>query len=199
MATVPDLWWRHQLAGPCRPEVGARRGLGNGTDLALQVHVLLAFLGLAELMVLTRRRKATSRGHGGPRSPGRTWGSALAGVSVLIVEDDPANAKLLSVVLEGDGAHVRIASSAEEALARIAESTPLVVVVDLVLPLMSGLVLLRQLRNDAALQDCILVAVTSFDGAEVERVVRGSGCDAFLKKPIDPLSFAQRLARLLGG
>jgi two-component system, cell cycle response regulator DivK len=110
--------------------------------------------------------------------------SALLGVRVLVVEDDLVSAKLFSHWLRSQGCDVCIAPDAEEALAVMKSFHPMVVVLDLVLPGMSGLVLAEIMKADPRLAHVPLVAATAFDGKEVERMVVQAGCVTHLTKPI---------------
>jgi CheY-like chemotaxis protein len=110
---------------------------------------------------------------------------------VLVVDDDAPSAKLVSVVLESEGYIVHSASSAEEALARLRSIRPDVMVLDLILPLMSGLLLAEQLKANAATADIVLIAVTAFNGSKTERIAARAGFSAYVRKPIDPASFVK--------
>jgi CheY-like chemotaxis protein len=135
-------------------------------------------------------RPATSHGAAHPE---------LVGVPILIVDDDAASAKLLAVTLGGEGCDVRIARSAEDALVLLRGFKPRVVIIDLILPLMSGWLFAQRLKSDHALEDVVLMAVTAFNGVEAERVARQSGFTAYVRKPIDPIAFTQIVIEQLGG
>jgi len=122
---------------------------------------------------------------------------ALAGVQVLVVEDDAPSAKLAFVLLTDAGCRVRVARTAEEAIALLDAFTPQIVVLDLILPRTSGLVLVEMLKADARTRESVVVAVTSFHGPEAERLALDAGCAGFIRKPIDTESFAATLAALL--
>lgn len=125
--------------------------------------------------------------------------SDLKDVPVLVVDDDAASAKLLSVVLGGEGCAVMAAPSAEDALVVLRTFRPRVIVVDLILPLMSGLLFAQRLKADPAMRDIVLIAVTAFNGDEAARIARDAGFVAYVRKPIDPISFTELLAEHLGG
>lgn len=118
---------------------------------------------------------------------------------VLIVDDDVPSAELLRVVLEPAGFEVRVARTAEEALEVLHSFRPRAVVIDLILPLMSGLLLAQRLKADPATQHSVLVAVTAFNGPEAERVARDAGCALYFRKPVDPVSFVEVLLGALKG
>jgi CheY-like chemotaxis protein len=115
--------------------------------------------------------------------------SSLNGLRVLIVDDDPASAKLEKVVLESEGGDVQVAGSAEAALDVVETFNPRVIVLDLVLPRMSGLLLAEHLKAKATTKDIVLVAVSAFDGRETQLIAQAAGCRAYLRKPIDPATF----------
>jgi CheY-like chemotaxis protein len=131
-----------------------------------------------------------------PASEAREGSGALAGVPILVVDDDPPSARLVRVLLAGAGANVRTAYSAEEALDLLREFPARLFVVDLVLPGMNGFVLARQLK--AATPHVVIVAISVVHGAETERRALESGCVALIHKPIDVNSFAQTVAGHLG-
>ena len=130
---------------------------------------------------------------GDGREPG-----VLVGLRALVVEVDPASAKLLSVVLALEGAQVHVCTSAEDALAQLGDIAPRLIVLELVLPFMSGLLLAQRLKAAPKTRHTVIIAVTAFNGPETERVARSAGCDAYVRKPIDALSFAGLVARYMG-
>jgi len=127
------------------------------------------------------------------RSTARAATVDLRGVRVLIVEDDPTSARVLVAELDLRGCELRVAHSAEEALATLQLFPAQVLVVDLVLPGMSGLILARLVTTDPAHRDTVVVALSFLDGSGTERLVTESGCVAFLHKPVD----ADNLARII--
>jgi two-component system cell cycle response regulator DivK len=142
----------------------------------------------------SRRRSRLAAAHGA-----HPQGRVLAGIPVVLVEDDRPSAKLMSLLLGMDGAIVSMAHSAEEALPLIEVVRPPVVVLDLVLPRMSGLLLVQQLKAQPWAADIAFVAVTSFNGPEAKRAALQAGCAGYLRKPVDIETFAQFVASHLGG
>jgi CheY-like chemotaxis protein len=126
-------------------------------------------------------------------------GKLLSGLSALVVDDDAASAKLAAVVLRGEGCEVGIARNAEEALATLATFRADFIVLDLILPLMSGLLLAQRLKADPATRGLVILALTVFNGPEAERAALAAGCSAYFRKPIEPLSFPQRVLSCLKG
>jgi adenylate cyclase len=116
---------------------------------------------------------------------------------VLVVDDDPKNIKLLADLLTFKGYSVITADSGAGALERVASERPDLVLLDVLMPGMSGYEVCRALRADAATQVLPVVLVTSLDHHE-ERV-RGLevGADDFLTKPIHPPELLARVRSLL--
>jgi CheY-like chemotaxis protein len=111
-------------------------------------------------------------------------------VTVLVVEDDAPSTKLLDVVLRSEGCVVVTARSAEEAMEQLRSLRPDVIVVDLILPLMGGPLFAERLKSDPSTKDIPLIAVTAFNGRESERIALQAGFSAYVRKPIDPTTFA---------
>jgi putative two-component system response regulator len=117
----------------------------------------------------------------------------LAGVPVLIVEDEQASARIIAASLETHGCETRIARSAEEAVALLARFGPRAIVLDLVLPQLSGLVLAEQLTREPATRDIPIIATSQFREEDAAPLARDVGCADYVRKPIDPSSFARLL------
>lgn len=102
---------------------------------------------------------------------------------VLVVEDEPAQAEMLAYNLQAEGFRVSVAADGEEGLALIAEDPPDVVVLDWMLPRLSGIELCRRLRARAETR-ALPVIMLSARGEEADRV-RGleTGADDYVSKP----------------
>lgn len=123
----------------------------------------------------------------------------LSGVPVLVVEDDLSSAKLMSLVLRQAGCDLRLAVSAEEALDILHSFFPRAIILDLVLPRMSGLLLAERLKETPQHRDVVIIAVSAVNGGEAERIAQEAGCTAYVRKPIDPISFANLVLEHLRG
>jgi CheY-like chemotaxis protein len=105
--------------------------------------------------------------------------------SLLIVDDNPENLKLILMVLANSGHELVTATDAIQALHAIERRTPDLILLDLQLPGMDGLELTRRLRANAHTRAIPIVAVTAYAMKGDEDKARDAGCDDYLVKPID--------------
>jgi len=116
---------------------------------------------------------------------------------ILIVDDNSQNAELLEAYLEPLQCRVRIASDGIEALDQIKQKHPDLVLLDIMMPRMSGFEVCRRLKLDPETRDIPIVMVTALNElADVERGV-DCGADDFLSKPINKLELITRVKSLL--
>jgi two-component system phosphate regulon response regulator PhoB len=113
--------------------------------------------------------------------------------TVLVVEDEPAQREVLSYNLEAEGFRVCSAADGEEALVMVEEETPDVVVLDWMLPSVSGIEVCRRLKSRGATRN-VAVIMLSARSEEIDRV-RGleTGADDYV---IKPYSVAELMARV---
>jgi two-component system phosphate regulon response regulator PhoB len=116
---------------------------------------------------------------------------------VLIVEDEVPLVTMLRYNLEREGFAVDAAGDGEEALLRIAERRPDAVLLDWMLPLVSGLEVCRQIRRAPATRSLPVIMLTA-RGAEGDRI-RGldSGADDYVVKPFSPSELVARLRAVI--
>ena len=120
---------------------------------------------------------------------------ALAGVYVLIVDDNIDGLEVLRGLLEYHGALVRAALTADDALDTLAHTTPDLIITDLAMPGISGAKLLTKIRKRVGGLAIPVVALTAFP----EHYARSAGrFDAYLTKPLDPKTFFRVVAPLIG-
>lgn len=116
---------------------------------------------------------------------------------LLIVDDNPANMKLVHYLLTKRGYDVRTAESATAALACLETFRPVLILLDLQMPGIDGFTLARQLKDDPATRDIVLLAVTAYAMHGDEQRARDAGCDAYVTKPIDTRTLPTLVAELI--
>jgi two-component system phosphate regulon response regulator PhoB len=116
---------------------------------------------------------------------------------ILIVEDESALVEILRYNLEKEGFEVAAAADGEEALTAIDEQRPDLVILDWMLPLVSGLEICRQLRRKTETRDLPIIMLTA-RGEEADRV-RGLevGADDYVAKPFSPSELIARVRAVL--
>jgi CheY-like chemotaxis protein len=122
----------------------------------------------------------------------------IMGKRVLVVDDDRVIQQLLEVNLELEGYEVvATASDGREALEKIAELTPDLVILDVMMPKMDGIEVCRHLKRDPKTADIPVVLLSARaqdldvrEGLEV-------GANAYLTKPFDPIELLDVVGRLL--
>ena len=121
----------------------------------------------------------------------------LSESNILIVDDNGPNAELLQAYLEPLRCKVRIAGDGVEAMEQIAESPPDVILLDIMMPRMSGFEVCRQVKNDPETRKISVIMVTALNElGDVERSI-DSGADDFLSKPVNKLELLTRVKSLL--
>jgi two-component system cell cycle response regulator DivK len=118
-------------------------------------------------------------------------------MKILVVEDQSIESKLAVHVLSAAGHDVSSAEAAEGALAAIRESHPTVILMDLALPGMDGLTLVRKLKADPATRDIHIVAVTSYPEMFSRDEALEAGCDAYLGKPLSTRTLPATLTEVV--
>jgi DNA-binding response OmpR family regulator len=166
---------RQHSAGGWRRVLWVATGIGD--DLRLRLYARRAGIDLvleadggraadALLSALQRRREESYR--------------------ILIVEDDRSQIAFASTLLRHQGFEVDVAESSAEALARVRERIPDLVLLDIHLPDMSGVELAQLMREQASLAHVPLVFLTGEDDVDVRAEAIAAGGDDFISKPVRP-------------
>lgn len=117
--------------------------------------------------------------------------------TVLVVDDNEQNTKLVEMLLSKQGYEVVVAFNGQQALRLASEKAPDLVILDVMMPVMNGFDVARVLRNDDATRAVPILMLTAL--RELEDKVRGleAGADDFLVKPFNTVELLARVRSLL--
>ena len=116
---------------------------------------------------------------------------------ILIVDDEPFNVDYLEQELEGLDCEVISASNGQEALEKVRDAAPDLVLLDIMMPVMDGFAVLSQLKAEASTRDIPVVIISASN--DLKSVVRGiqMGAEDYLPKPFEPTLLHARVSSSL--
>ncbi|MSR43833.1 MAG: response regulator [Phycisphaerales bacterium] len=118
--------------------------------------------------------------------------------TVLIVDDNAQNLELIQAYMESLPCRILIARDGLEAIARIEGDHPDLVLLDVMMPRMSGFEVCQKIKANPATRDTVIIMVTALhELGDMERAVE-SGCDDFVSKPVNKVELLTRVRGLLG-
>ncbi|HUJ19417.1 MAG TPA: response regulator [Nitrospirota bacterium] len=106
--------------------------------------------------------------------------------SILVVDSSASSIFYVSMLLRELRYAVRSVRTGEDALSAIASSAPAVVITDAVLPTMSGVELLKQIKNNLSLRFIPVIITTADTSTASKEACTKAGCAAYFMKPVDP-------------
>lgn len=138
--------------------------------------------------------------------PVQTSELPLAGLDLVVVDDDSEASAMLKIILGDRGAVVRCASTAQEALSLLDEQRPDVLISDIGMPDRDGHELVREVRRKEASRPQLAsgrsriaaIALTSFNRPQDRELALSCGFDAHCAKPLKPLNLVQQILALMG-
>ncbi|MBS0421271.1 MAG: response regulator [Proteobacteria bacterium] len=113
---------------------------------------------------------------------------------IFVIDDNPLNLRLLSLMLQKEGHEIEQAEDAEKALRLLERSVPELFLIDIALPGMDGLSLLRLLKADPRFKSVPMVVLTAFAMKGDEEKAFAAGCDDYVTKPIDTRALPKQIA-----
>src|SRR5438270_9832739 len=116
---------------------------------------------------------------------------------VLVVDDMPVNVRLLEAKLSSEYFHVLSATSGAEALDKVRQELPDIVLLDVMMPGMDGFEVCRRMKRDPACAHIPVVMVTALDQPADRLAGLHAGADDFLTKPVDDVSMFARVRSLV--
>ncbi len=117
--------------------------------------------------------------------------------NILVIEDNEQNMYLTTFLLEKNGYQVTQARDGREGIEMATRCKPLLILLDVQLPVMDGYAVARALRSNAELASVPIVAVTSYAMVGDRDRVLAAGCDGYIEKPINPETFLAEIERFL--
>lgn len=115
--------------------------------------------------------------------------------TVLVVDDEFGVAEVLQSILEDEGYRVATAINGKQALVRLGELTPDLILLDYMMPIMDGTQTLAAIRQDAAFKHIPVILMSSLEEAAVRETC--TDYDSFLRKPFRAMAVVRLVAQLL--
>jgi len=116
---------------------------------------------------------------------------------ILVIEDNEQNMYLVTFILEKHGYQVVQARDGREGIELASQVQPVLILLDILLPIMDGYAVAEALRNILALVDVPIVAVTSYAMVGDRERILAAGCQGYIEKPINPDTFMDEVAQYL--
>ena len=121
----------------------------------------------------------------------------MANQTVLVIEDNEMNMKLARSLLQIGKYSVLEAIDAETGIRLAREHHPDLILMDIQLPGLDGLTATQKIKNDPAVKDITIVALTSYAMQGDEKKAMDAGCAGYIAKPIDTRNFLETLGQFL--
>ena len=120
-----------------------------------------------------------------------------APAKILIADDNQQNVELLEAYLSEVDCQIQTAADGEQTLDRVRKDPPDVILLDIMMPKISGFEVCRKLKSDEATRDIQILMITALNQVgDIERAVQ-AGTDDFLIKPVNKLELTLRVKSLL--
>jgi two-component system, OmpR family, alkaline phosphatase synthesis response regulator PhoP len=123
--------------------------------------------------------------------------AAMQKSKILIADDNNTNVELLEAYLDGIECETAVAIDGLDTLAKVAEFLPDLILLDIMMPKMSGFEVCKTLKHDPKTRQVMILMVTALNElGDIERAV-AAGCDDFLSKPVNKIELVKRVENML--
>ena len=116
---------------------------------------------------------------------------------ILVVDDEPLNVKLCDATLSFEGYDIIKAYNGQQALKKVDEGHPDLIILDIMMPDIDGIEVTRRLKADAETKDIPIILITASDDSNYKIIGYEAGADEFLNKPILPIELTSRVRSLI--
>ncbi len=121
----------------------------------------------------------------------------MAKKKIMIVDDDTSLRQELSALLSGESYQVKDFADGAEALAKIEQFHPMVLLLDIKMPKINGIQILDYLHTHQLIDGCKVILITAFyDEEKCKRITQIYGADSYLLKPFEPEQLLSRLEKI---
>jgi len=117
--------------------------------------------------------------------------------TILLVDDDHATLKYVGLILENEGYRVVVAHDGEEALLKVRESRPDLVLLDIIMPRKNGYQVCRTIKEDETLRTLPVLMLSAKSQPSDRFWAKRVGADGFVAKPFDPADLLREIHALL--
>ena len=117
--------------------------------------------------------------------------------TIMVIDDDPININLIRDVMSGEAYRIVGAGSGEEGLALIKDTRPDLILLDVIMPGMSGYEVLEAIKKDRELRLIPIIMITALYGQEDRLKGLDMGVDDFISKPVNVFELRARIKNLL--
>ncbi len=116
---------------------------------------------------------------------------------ILVADDNPTNVELLEVYLTDVECDIAVAVDGQDTLAKVRSFKPDLILLDVMMPKLSGFEVCKQLKSDPATRRIMILMVTALNElGDIERAVN-AGTDDFLSKPVNRIELVKRVENML--
>jgi len=119
-------------------------------------------------------------------------------MNILVVEDEPNNMKLITIILKKHGHETKEAYTGKEGIEKAAFFQPDVILMDIRLPDMDGFEATRKIKEIENIRNVPVIALTSYSKDDTMEKAIKAGCCGFLEKPINPVTIMDDIKGIIG-